>query len=395
MPVAHLSAVILRYATSLVMHSPSTQNAITKSAVTRNVMLPSVALLGFLLPLPAIAQTADFSPSPYTYSSLNIFGDSLVDTGNIFNLTGRPPSPPYAQKLSNDTLWVEPFADALNLSPTLSSEALPNLLSGAPAPTEGINFALAGSLSSDQSTAPPLPGLQQQLETFQSISPLLPTDDNSLFVIVAGANDYNSAIANPTNPTTPESLTNQVTDNLTNAASALIDTGAKNLLIANLPNLGLQPFAKQLNQINPQSSTLLTSLAAGHNQLLSQKLTTLADTTGVNITSLDLNEIFTDIENDPARFGFTNIEDSCLTNFQPGFQFEGICDNPDEFVFWDNVHPTAAAHDIIAQFALTALKDDKKEGQEVPEPSVVFSLLSVGGMVLLRNRTGSRNKVRR
>ncbi|MEL6555063.1 MAG: SGNH/GDSL hydrolase family protein [Cyanobacteria bacterium J06621_11] len=369
MPAPRLVAHALRYAASAIA--------------------PSAAILGFLLPLlpsaSAIAQTTT-QPHPKTYSSLNIFGDSLVDTGNLFNLTGFPPSPPYAQKLSNDTLWIEPFADALNLSPVLSSEVLPGLLSGtAPPPTEGINFGLAGSLTSDLSTVPPLPGLQQQIETFEAIAPILPTDENSLFVLVAGANDYNEAIFNPSTNTSPASLINQVTDNLTNAASSLINSGAKNLFISNLPDLGLQPFADLLDQFNPQGSSLLTAFSDQHNQLLDQKLTALSLATNTKITQLNVNKIINDVANDPASFGFTNTEDACLTNFQPGFVFDGICDNPDEFLFWDDVHPTAATHDIIAQFALTTLnKANQKEGQKIPEPSIIFALLAVGSLTLFQ-----------
>ncbi len=50
----------------------------------------------------------------------------------------------------------------------------------------------------------------------------------------------------------------------------------------------------------------------------------------------------------PAEFGLTNVDTSCL---------EVACDtepssDPDEFLFWDGVHPTAAAHRIVSGFAL-------------------------------------------
>ena len=49
--------------------------------------------------LPAVAIAED------NITGLNIFGDSLMDAGNFFNLTGLPPSPPYGQKFSNGPIW--------------------------------------------------------------------------------------------------------------------------------------------------------------------------------------------------------------------------------------------------------------------------------------------------
>ncbi|MEL7331661.1 MAG: SGNH/GDSL hydrolase family protein [Cyanobacteria bacterium J06560_2] len=341
--------------------------------------------LSYLLPLQA-ATAKD-------YSSLNVFGDSLVDAGNIFNLTGFPPSPLYDQKLSNGPVWVETLAAELDLSPELSSVVLPDILSGTgPVPTAGINYALAGSLSSDLNTGgPELPGLQQQIETFAALSQVAPPDADALHVLLAGGNDYNQAIRNPTADLTL--LPEQVTDNLTTAATTLIGAGAKNLLIVNLPALGDQPLADNLNQLNPQSSTLLTGLSTQHNLLLSQKISALEATTEAHITQLDLAGFFIDATTNPAKFGLTNVENSCLLNPQPDSSASGVCQQPDEFLFWDDIHPTAAVHSAIAQFALTTLnksadgpKSDR-DSQDIPEPSAIIGLLALASVTLWQQRS--------
>lgn len=337
-----------------------------------------------LLPLQAIAKD---------YSALNIFGDSLVDAGNLFNPTGLPPSPPYAQKFSNGPIWVEQLAVDLGLEPVLVTEAIPNLLSGK-VPTDGINFAFGGSLSSDVNVGgPPLPGLQQQIETFGGLATVIPPNPDALFVLLAGGNDYNEAIFNPS-PTDAAALPDQVTDNLTNAVAALIGSGAKQLLVSNLPNLGQQPFADSLDQINPQSSALLTSFSTQHNLLLDQKLTALEAASGAHIAQLDLDGLLASVISNPAKFGFANVDEACLTNFQPGFVFEGICDNPDEFLFWDNIHPTTQGHALIAQLALKTLHKEELEvdAQSVPEPGSVVGLLVLGGGAIATYR--SRSKLR-
>jgi phospholipase/lecithinase/hemolysin len=348
-------------------------------AKQRAITLAGVMALTYLLPSQAIAQTYS-----KTYSSLNIFGDSLVDEGNLFNLTGFPPSPPYAQKLSNGDIWVEQFAASFGLDPLPSTTVLPGIFNGtALPPADGINFGLAGSLTSDINVGSPLlPGLQQQIQTFGALNALVPADPNALYILLAGGNDYNEAVSNPSGISLDD-LPDQVSDNLTTATAALIGAGAKHLLVGNLPDLGLLPFADFLNQFNPQSASLLTGLSSQHNQLLSQKLTALEATSGAQITQLDLEGLFAEAISNPAKFGFSNVEESCLINAQPGFVFEGVCDNPDEFLFWDDVHVTEKGNLAIAQLAIDTLAE--KDSQSVPEPTGVLVWLIGGSAFILRS----------
>ncbi len=330
-----------------------------------------------LVPLQALAKD---------YGALNIFGDSLVDAGNLFNVTGVPPSPPYDQKFSNGPIWVEQLAFEFDLEPALVTEAIPSLLSGK-LPTEGINFAFGGALSSNVNVGgSPLPGLQQQIETFDRLATFIPPKPDALFVLLAGGNDYNEAIVKPDVVDTA-ALPGQVTDNLIDAVVTLIDSGAKQLLVSNLPDLGQQPFADFLDQINPQSSTLLTGFSTQHNLLLNQKLTDLETTSGTQIAQLDLESLLASVTSNPAEFGFANVDQACLTNFQPGFVFEGICENPSEFLFWDNIHPTTQGHALIAQLALETLNENDEleaDAQSVPEPGGIVGLLMLGGGAILR-----------
>ena len=72
-----------------------------------------------------------------TFTKIVAFGDSLSDTGNVYNLTlGLYPSSPYWNgHFSNGEVWVEDLADKLSLlSPTASR-------------TGGTDFAYGGTTS--------------------------------------------------------------------------------------------------------------------------------------------------------------------------------------------------------------------------------------------------------
>lgn len=72
---------------------------------------------------------------------------------------------------------------------------------------------------------------------------------------------------------------------------------------------------------------------------------------GVDVVTLDL---FTKLRNfvaTPSDFGFINVNTPCVTPNQPPF----TCSKPDTYLFWDGIHPTKAAHAIIAQDAAQAI----------------------------------------
>lgn len=332
--------------------------------------------------------TASTSNSPF--SKLYVFGDSLSDPGNIFNSTTFvqpfdwlfgydipviPPSPYYEGRYSNGPNWADYLAEDLGLTITPSTDlSVFHPLLPFPSPVtitgdglqaspyfqgattnQSINFAYGGAqtgyIGSDKDFGTLIPGLLTQVKWFKNDHQKThqSADPNALYVVWAGANDYWSV----DNPNPEESV-----NNIETAVESLYNLGARNFLVPNLPDLGKTPFAFSGGT---EEIDRLTNLTDEHNFLLDTTLDDLGDSlTGIHLIPLDVNSIFNDAITHPQKYGYTNVTESCLdpvTLIPRG--------NPDDYLFWDKVHPTSITDERLAEFALAAL---------VPEVNSVAAL---------------------
>jgi phospholipase/lecithinase/hemolysin len=82
------------------------------------------------------------------------------------------------------------------------------------------------------------------------------------------------------------------------------------------------------------------------------------------VTTFDIYGLGTALALSPALYGFTNVSDACGA-------IAGA--NCNQYAWWDGIHPTAAAHRVIADaFAVTAA---------IPEPETWA--LFAGGLAAL------------
>ncbi|MEM6404183.1 MAG: SGNH/GDSL hydrolase family protein [Cyanobacteria bacterium P01_D01_bin.116] len=316
-------------------------------------------LFSFMLPMKAMASN---------FSQFYVFGDSLSDTGNIFTATeglinpetAIPPNPPYTPgRFSNGDIWVDFVGDEIGLTPTIFLSSQTNI------PADGVNFAFGGSSSGlDNSLAPNLglPGVLAQVGLFtQNLQANnQQADPNALYTIWGGANDY--LFGNVTDPS-------QTVENLSNAIGALNQAGAKNIAVFNLPDLGQLPVAVATNNSAP-----LTQLTLAHNAALEQTLNSFDENSDVNIIPIDINSLFNRVVANPGEFGFTqNPAIPCVVGDLNNVI--SVCDNPDEFIFFDAVHPSSKSHRLVADVTLSAIKHET-----VPEPSTVLSTLAIGAV---------------
>ncbi|MBD2197189.1 MULTISPECIES: SGNH/GDSL hydrolase family protein [Calothrix] len=286
--------------------------------MNKKLFAVALAFLTFIMVIFAASTQNSQSFSQENINEIYVFGDSLSDTGNIFKATNGvyPPSPPYFQgRYSNGPVWVEHLGTKLGLNPS-----------------KNINFALGGATTIN-GTANGILGALAQVNSYTKSQPKI--NPNALYILWAGANDYLYGTTS----------TNGAIANLSNALDSLLTAGAKTVLVANLPDLGKIPAT-----YNTAKANSLSAVTNQHNLELSKSVNSLQQKfgSGKNIIQFDTNRLYRDAITQPAQFGFTNVTASCLSSVTS-------CNNPDQFLFWDAIHPTTAAHRILADAALKAI----------------------------------------
>jgi phospholipase/lecithinase/hemolysin len=284
----------------------------------------------FLLTLFAlIFSVAAASAGPF--SNLVVFGDSLSDVGNIAQAPFiNTPGPYYWNgRFSNGPVYAESLATGLGLPALTRSTA------------GGNDFAYGGA----QTTGTGFPenlfvrDIDDQVSQFLSSRTANAT---TLYLLFAGANDL---LGGQTNMNVPVS-------SLAGSINQLVAAGARQFLVLNLPLLGHTP------RYNGSPGTLATynARSAQFNSALSSMLDGLAGSNpALTIHRFDVASLISQAIASPAAFGLTNVTHPAAPGLQPGatsYNTSQIVPNPNQYMFWDDLHPTTAVHAILASRVL-------------------------------------------
>lgn len=301
-----------------------------------------IALLSGLLALPALAWAQGQS------TRLVVFGDSLSDTGNLFvgqRVNSTPPDylmdpldpllipsaayPRGGHGLTNGAPWVEVLARSLrspaNAGPALRSEnprATNYAVAGARAYDDGINFNLASQVG-------------VFLADFEAGAP-----SGALYVIAIGGSDVRDTLFNG-----DFSIVFQGVESIAANIQALHQAGARKFLVWNAPNVGLAPSIRVLEPHFQGLSATATFVSGLFNSILENRLVTLDALPGIEIVRYDIFTALTDFHANPATYGLVEVDQPCITPNVAPFK----CRKPDQYLFWDGLHPTSAVHAIVAR----------------------------------------------
>ncbi len=318
-----------------------------------------------------------------------VFGDSLSDNGNILSLTSKahkvfpsvpviPKNPPYFEgRFSNGLIWIDNLAANLNVP--LS------------------DYAYGGSWAEplhDSNLYVPF-GLGMQVNYYLVLGVTDFHKDQHLFVIWAGGNDYVSGREDA------EYATTNTVASIESQIDWLIYYKAKNVLVMNLPDLSLVP---EVTAKGPEAMAAVKKLVTLHNKKLAKMLAEMQmkypDT---KIILGDVMDYFTDAYAHPEKYNLKNVSSPCYTGdysmksllsdrtaireiaaakeqnidimnspslriaYMAGRHAEDggeVCATPDNYMFWDQIHPSRVVHAYMALHAAEILADNDIQGQD-------------------------------
>jgi lysophospholipase L1-like esterase len=205
-------------------------------------------------------------------------------------------------------------------------------------------------------------GVDKQVADFRAAPPSQ-DPGRSLFMVWTGANDFLLGdVAGFQN----------AADNIASFVAQLYDdpaVAARHFFVPNLPDLAKTPDFLALPQAERD---LIRGVTMQFNADLAANLAALEATRpGLNVVEFDAFSFVDAVLADAAAFGFTNTTQACVNRANP----LDVCSDPDQHVFWDGFHPSAAANAVIGAAFAGAIT------QAIPEPQP--HVLLAAGLALL------------
>lgn len=265
-----------------------------------------------------------------TINRIVTFGDSLSDTGNLFN--GSQWVFPNANSwflghFSNGLVWTEYLAKAKDVPL--------------------YNWAVGGAAGTNQYVA--LTGVYDQVTSYLTYMKVAKNyrPENSLFTLEFGLNDFMN-------------YDREVADVKADFSSALIrltESGASNILLFTLPDATKAP---QFKYSTEQEIIKVRGKILEFNQFIKAQAE-YYQSMGKNVVLFDASALFASITDTPEQHGFRNASDACLdlnrssaADYLRSHSLTNDCATygSDSYVFWGVTHPTTATHKYIADHIL-------------------------------------------
>ena len=274
-----------------------------------------------------------------------IFGDSLSDPGNVYALTGQTAKAPYepipsaayaigGHQFSNGKTWAQRFAQNLKLNKSGKAAYGSSGKFG--------NYAFAGARLAGPSLAV---SAADQVNLFLGDKGGV-ADSDALYVIQFGGNDVRDAFVAylVDGPAAAQGIIEAAIGAEIGLILQLYGSGAQNFLVANAPNIGMAPAVAEFG---PEAQILGAGLSAGFNAGLASALDFYIPPEA-SVQIFDMYGLINAIAANPVALGISDTTSPCLSF---GVESGAKCSNPETYLFWDAVHPTAVVHKHLGSVA--------------------------------------------
>ncbi len=321
----------------------------------------------------------------------------------IANLVGKvravpllPGEPYWKARFSNGRVWNEYLARMLSIESKNKEFYLNRSFGGSWAatydyqltvwnlihhPLWSIKNLIVGKL------VPPSLGLAVQ--TYLMEYPKL--SDETVYFIFAGGNDYMNVLYLDENYNTEvmSAYIDNVILGVGNSISKLAKAGAKRFVVIGVPSLGEAP-----RNVQTGDRAVLNAAVSVHNERLKHLIPEWqALYPGSDFLYVDIGAYLNRILQHPEEYGFTNVSEPCIDvklpmyhaftaspfaknyvlryaqvlqykdkSFVAGETNYHVCAKPDNYLFWDEIHPTTRAH---AYFAFEVCQAMQEHGYSV------------------------------
>ncbi|KZV19524.1 GDSL esterase/lipase 6-like [Dorcoceras hygrometricum] len=306
-----------------------------------------------------------------------VFGDSLFDAGNNHynrNCTAQADFPPYGSnffhhptgRFTNGRTVADLISEFLGIplqKPYM--EALAEIVNGTQNkyPSNGINFASAGSgvlqaTNSDLGVTP----IQIQLQQFHALVEQnhIDTDivEKSMFFIESGSNDIFNFFSPFYIPTlTPDDYVQSMLVEVESFLGSIYKLGARRIVLFALGPVGCVPARALLpgapvTKCYGKMNKMVKNFNMGLEKLVDGIKARYPGALGVYGVVYETIQIF---RANPERYGFTNTTGACCGygtlggEVQCGMEGYTVCNNSDEYMFWDFFHPSEHTNKLISK----------------------------------------------
>lgn len=302
-----------------------------------------------------------------------------------------PGQPYWNSRFSNGRVWNEYLAEMISISSDNHDVYLNRAFGGSWTATYDYQLTVwnlirhpLGSIKNliVGKLVPPSLGLAVQAYLMEY--PKL--NNETVFFIFSGSNDYINVLYfdDNYNPSVMSTYVDNVLLGMSNSVQKLMNAGARHFVIMGIPKIGDTP-----KNINTTDRDVLNAAVEIHNARLKNQLQEWKiRQPDADFLYVDISEYLDRVLTHPEKYGFTNTAQACIDvklpfyhalaktpfahnhvlNYAHVLQYKDpsfsarelnyhLCNTPEKYLFWDEIHPTTRAHHYLAFEVCKAMQE--------------------------------------